>query len=743
MPWGTAQRLRKAATLWQPELIIFVLAAACAAAGLFTGLQNKLNDLSFSLLRHPASGEIVVVQIDAKSLAAIETWPWPRSKHAEVVDRLIASGAELVAVDIDFSSPSKPEEDARLARSVTAAAGHVVLPSFVQHSAPGVSADLIETNPLPAVRDGALIGNANVFAPGGEARRGSLGIYLPDGRYRSTFAGLIGQRGRAFVSEFDIDFAVDPATFRKISYVDVLNGKFDPRAVTGKRVVIGATAVELGDRVPVPIYSVISGVELQALIAENILTGRMLLSPGLAGGLGLVVLVLVFLRPGRASWSFRSFGRPAAICAFLLLAGPVAIMAAAPVIVDTAPALAALTGALFLVGAQEFAARARAVLRERSSNNLRRAMINLIVDQSSDGIVVANCRGRIELCNDRAGQLLNITRTVLLGRDASAYLPRFEGMAQAIEQDPSQRYADLSVECDGGVVLLEVSARRIALQAPSTENAQDMQIDVYTLRDVTAKRRAYEAERRAQEDRLTAERAKSNFIANMSHELRTPLNAIIGFSEMIANETLGPVGVRKYAEFSDLVAKSGHHLLALINNVLEVSRIDESAPALQITEFDFKECAQSCITLARRLRDYKNQTIIAHTSGAPLLHGDARLIKHVLTNLLSNAVKFSGECGKISITAWSEGEAFVFEITDDGVGVDSALMPHLTELFYQPDLSFTRKHDGMGVGLYLVKRYLDLMKGSLRFESEPGKGTTVRVSLPGGAGRVSTPAEAA
>jgi len=114
------------------------------------------------------------------------------------------------------------------------------LPSFVQHSAPGVSDELIETNPLPAMRDGALIGNANVFAPRGTARRGSLGIYLPDGRYRPTFAGLIGQRGRAFINEFEIDFAIDPASFRKISYVDVLNGTFDPRTVAGKRVVIGA-----------------------------------------------------------------------------------------------------------------------------------------------------------------------------------------------------------------------------------------------------------------------------------------------------------------------------------------------------------------------------------------------------------------------------------------------------------------------------------------------------------------------
>jgi signal transduction histidine kinase len=743
MLWGTAQRLRKAAALWRTELIIFVLAAACAAAGAFAGLQNKLNDLSFSLLKRAASDEIVVVQIDARSLNEIATWPWPRGKHAEVIDRLIASGAQLVAVDIDFSSASTPAEDARLAKSVTAATGRVVLPSFMQHAQPGVTSELVETNPLPSVRDGALIGNANVFAPDGEARRASLGLYLPDGRYRPTFAGLVGQRGSALIREFDIDFAIDPATFRKISYVDVLNGKFDAGVVAGKRVLIGATAVELGDRVPVPVYSVIAGVELQALIAENILSGRMLWSPGLAGGLLLVALVLAFMRPGRASWSFKDCGRPFATCAAALLAAPTALMAAAPIVIETAPAIVALGSCFVFIGAREFAGRARTVLRERSSSNLRRAMIHLIVEESSDGVVVANANGRIELCNERAARLLNATRSVLLLRDVSDYLPRFESMAQPLNNDASQRHTDMSVECDGQALLLEVSARRIALQPPREEHAQATQIDVYTLRDVTATRRAQDAERRALDERLTIERAKSNFIANMSHELRTPLNAIIGFSEMIAKEALGPVGVQKYAEFSDLVAKSGHHLLSLINNVIEVSRLDDNAGEIQTAEIDFNDSVQSCIAMTRNLRDYKHQTIIAHVGGAPLLNADARLIKHVLANLLSNAVKFSGEAGNISITAWGEGDAFVFEVTDDGVGIDPALMPHLTELFYQTDRSFTRKHDGLGMGLYLVKRYLDRMNGSLTFESEPGKGTTVRVSLPGAAGRTRAASEAA
>jgi signal transduction histidine kinase/CHASE2 domain-containing sensor protein len=726
-------RLLRALQTWRPELLIWLAVAAGAAMGLFTGLQSKIDDVMFWATQRPASGEIVIVQIDPKSLAAIETWPWPRSRHAEVVDRLAAAGAELIGLDIDFSSPSHPVEDARLAKAINAAAGRVVLPSFVQHTTPGASAELVETNPLPPLREGALIGNANVFAPEGVARRGSLGLYLPDGRYRPTFAGLIGQQGRGIISEFDIDFAVDLATFKRLSFVDVLNGKFDPATVKGKRVIVGATAVELGDRVPVARHGVIAGVELQALIAESILQGRMLLPTGPIGAFILVAFVLAVVRPAQAVWSFKGFGQRSLASAAVITVGPVAVLSVTPLVVETAPVWCALAGCFVYVGSQEFVSRARTAVRERSAANLRRAMINLIVEESSDGVIVANRAGRIELCNERAGQLLNSTRTALLGRNAASYLPSFESMPQTAEAEDAQRHTDLAVDCDGEAITLEVSARRLGFHIAHGVIGHDTQLDVYTLRDVTAKRRALEAERQAQADRLTAERAKSNFIANMSHELRTPLNAIIGFSEMIANETLGPAGQPKYVEFSDLVAKSGHHLLTLINNVLEISRIDDNPASMEVVEFDFNECMESCVSLARRLREHRHHTIIAHLTGSPIVKADSRLVRQVLFNLLANAVKFTGDYGNVSVSAWSEGDAFVFEVSDDGVGIEQSLMPHLTELFYQPDKSFTRKHDGMGVGLYLVKRYLDMMKGSLHIESEPGRGAVVRVTLPGAA----------
>ncbi|MCE9523766.1 MAG: CHASE2 domain-containing protein [Alphaproteobacteria bacterium] len=707
-----------------------VVAVVCFA-DLLAEQQNAINDVTFQLLRRPASGDIVIVQIDSKSLSALDTWPWPRRTHAELIDRLIESGAEIVALDIDFSSASVPADDARLAQSIQKAAGHIVLPSFVQTLSPGVTSQLVETNPLPVLRDNALIGNANVFAPYGAARQGSLGMYLADGRYRPTFAALVAQRERAFVTTFDIDFGIDRATIPRLSYIDVLRGAFDPALVKGKRVIVGATAVELGDRVPVPLHGVVAGVEVQALTAESIWQNRMLTSLGFPGAMALVTLLLLVLRPSTAAWSIKGVGWRFAACGMALCVVPIAVTAMFPVVIDTAVGFSALILCLAFVGGREFSARAQTVLRERSANSMRSAMINLIVEESSDGVIVSDGHGRIELCNQRAGLLLSTTRSALLGRSTNTYLPRFEDMAEALCGDPLQRQCELMFEIDGNPLLLEVGARRLGKKVIAMATPVDTKIDVYTLRDVTAKRKAEEAERRANEERLLAERARSNFIANMSHELRTPLNAIIGFSEMMSAQVLGPMGTPAYVEYADVVAKSGHHLLSVVNNVLELSRMDSDDETPDVEEFDFNACANICVSLLRATRDYKGQTITVHpTVGNPIICAVSRLTKHVLINLLSNAVKFSEKDGNISVTSWNEGTQFGFEVSDDGAGIDPAVMPHLTTLFYHSNQSFTRKHDGLGVGLYLVKRALERMHGTLVFDSAPGKGTRVRVLLP-------------
>jgi signal transduction histidine kinase/CHASE2 domain-containing sensor protein len=730
---GIAHRAGRIVNDWRYELAIFAMAAALAAAGLFTSLQQTIYDGLFRVVTRPPSGEIVLVQIDPRSLAAVATWPWPRSRHADTIKRLNAAGAELIALDIDFSSPSRPEEDAALAAALAEAQGQVVLPSFIQHAVRGVTQELTETEPLPALRKHALVGNANVFAPHGKARRGAVGLLLEDGKYRPTFSALLGQKHASSIFDFEIDFGIDTSKVHRISIIDVLNGSFDPNVVKGKRVVVGASAIELGDFVPVPVRGIIPGVELQLLMAESILQGRTLMPVGPIGALLIVGLTLIVLRPSRSSWSLHGHGVPLAGAIGALTAGPALVLFAAPVLVETAPALFAVGACFLCTGLRELSARARAVLRERSTGNFRRVLVNLIVEESSDGVVVADHAGRIELCNERAAILLNATPTTLMSRQVQRFLPAFDALPATGDSGETLRQTEFKAECDGGTVLLDVSVRRMTVPTGAS-GGEPIRVDVYTLRDVTARRRTEEAERHAQAERLMAERAKSNFIANMSHELRTPLNAIIGFSEMMASQLMGPLGQPQYVEFSQVVAKSGHHLLSLVNNILEISRIDNEAESLVVEEVDFDACAEASADFARSSRDYKAQAITVEVAdGAQRVRADRRLIKQTLANLLSNAVKFTGPNGTIHVRAWVEGDAFLFEVSDNGIGIEPALMPHLTDLFRHADQSFSRKHEGMGAGLHLVKRFLDLMNGTLSFDSELGKGTRVRVTLPGAA----------
>ncbi len=719
---------------WRFEFGVITFIAAVSAFGLLDGPQREIDDAHFQLTSRRASGAIVIVEIDPKSLETLDTWPWPRGIHADLITKLVTAGAKLVAMDVDFSSPSTPGEDAKLAAAITASGGRVVLPSYLQHPHSMRDATLVENKPLIAFAAPALAGNANVFAPDGKARNSSLGLYLPNGDFRPTFSALIGQTGRAQVNDFGVDFSIDPSTIPRLSYADILSGSFDTSQIKGKRVIVGATAIELGDRVPVPKFGVIAGVEFQALAAESILQGRMLTSSGLAGAMIVVALMVAGLRPSTTSWTFSSLGLRLSICIFTLVAVPLIVNHFAASVVETAPALAALVLCFVVVMGREFAIRAQTVIRERSANVLRHAMLTLIVDESSDGVIVADGKGRIELSNDRAGRLLNSTQTMLLGRPVTKLLPHFDDMQVVEDCDHQQRQCELTAHTDGGERHLEINLRRFALHLCATDADQTTQFDVYTLRDVTAKRKAEDAERQANEVRLMAERAKSNFIANMSHELRTPLNAIIGFSEMMATETLGPMGTPAYVEYSDVVAKSGRHLLTLVNNVLELSRIDSDDEVLDTEEFDFVECATVCANLTKATRDYKRQTIVVHpTQGSSTVFAVSRLTKHTLINLLSNAVKFSGEESTVTLKSWIEHTSFVFEVEDQGTGIDPTVMPHLTTLFHHSESGFTRKHDGMGVGLCLVKRSIERMNGAVAFESVLGQGTRVRVTLPGAA----------
>ncbi len=240
-----------------------------------------------------------------------------------------------------------------------------------------------------------------------------------------------------------------------------------------------------------------------------------------------------------------------------------------------------------------------------------------------------------------------------------------------------------------------------------------------------------ERELRASKERSDiANVAKANFIANMSHELRTPLNAIIGFSDVILSEVFGPVGNPSYKEYLSDIKKSGKHLLDLISDILEWSKLEAGASRFRYEEVQLPDLIEQCGRMIMPLAESRDISI--RWNAAPLeLTIDIRAIRQILINLLSNAVKFSSNGGSIQITGRHGEVGFaVIEVVDQGIGIPADKISEITRPFYQVEEGLSHSHDGAGLGLAIAAQLVDLLGGRMEIQSELGKGTRVSISLP-------------
>ena len=255
---------------------------------------------------------------------------------------------------------------------------------------------------------------------------------------------------------------------------------------------------------------------------------------------------------------------------------------------------------------------------------------------------------------------------------------------------------------------------------------------IMVMSDLTDSKRSEDALREAKETAETANRTKSEILANMSHELRTPLNAIIGFSEIILREAFGPVGQKRYLDYANDIYESGTHLLALINDILDVSKAEAGRIELLEGLVDITELFDSCVRLVRpRAEEAGVKLIVAPAGAAPKLQGDNLRLKQVLLNLLSNAVKFTPTGGRVTLdTIRGVGGAVVIRVSDTGIGMSPEDIPKALSPFGQLENSLARNHAGTGLGLPLSKALVELHGGQLQIDSEKGRGTTVAIVLP-------------
>jgi len=374
------------------------------------------------------------------------------------------------------------------------------------------------------------------------------------------------------------------------------------------------------------------------------------------------------------------------------------------------------------------------VLKQRESDLARTTReLEIVFDTVTEGIALLNREHVLVSINDRMLELTRIDRDALDGEDPIIHYCRQlaaredeeaataeEKIRECVEHYRSgQPFILESIENDGRAIEFEVN--------PTADGGR-----VITCRDMTDRRRHVQELRQAKELAELANRAKTEFLANTSHELRTPLNAIIGFAEMIQTQTFGPLGSPKYREYATDIRDSGAHLLSLINDLLDLAKIESGHQELFEAPLLLPELLTNCMRLvSERAEAGKVKLATALDDRVSTIFADERAMKQVLINLLSNAVKFTPPGGRVIITNRRMGDGTIeIAVSDTGIGMNPNEIPKALEPFGQVDGHLSRRFEGTGLGLPLAQRLIQGHGGTLTVESEKGVGTTVTVHLP-------------
>ncbi len=841
-----------------PHLVILALVGLAYWLGHLDFLESRLADTRFKLLDRMPSENLLLVEIDAPSLQQLPVWPWPRRFHAEVINRLIAAGARRIAMDVDFSAYSSPQEDQALESALEASNGRVILPAFMQAaSGEDGQREVVLSAPIPPLARHATLASANVVTEAdGRVRSVSPVVAWGEASLAAFFAALADHPEPA-PDNFYIDYGIQAAAIARISYADILTGRFEPGLVAGKNVLIGATAGQLSDEIPVPGFGVLPGIVVQALAYESLIAGRTLqrVTPGPI--LLVTLLIVLALGPKFLGWSWR---RGLLVLATVWLAAlglSAAVQVVFPIILEITPWLLATALSYVFALTRSLDQQDLRLLAQSLVIRRKDAFMSQVVEKSFDGILTFDEIGTIRTLNRAAELIFGGSPEAAVGGDLRKILHpiapagteqsaldlcqlqggpyglaagRADGECRAVEivvsqigqdhetlsiaqiRDVSQQKLaearareartrlneaidtihegfalydeqDRLVLCNGKFrqflfgadqpiisgrpfeeIIRQAAERgRVASaegrieawvseclqrhrnpQGSYEERFEDATCALISERrtrdggtvaiyaDISELKQQESSLRSAVEQAETANRSKTEFLANMSHELRTPLNAIIGFSEMFIQEVLGPLGAPRYREYAEDIRGSGRHLLDLINDVLDVSKIEAGEQELKCEQVDVRAVVEASLRLVdKRAQDAGHSFSVALPDNLPDLYADGRALKQILLNLLSNAVKFTPEGGAIAVRARiAEHDGLSIDIVDNGIGIAPEDVPKALAFFGQVESDLARKYEGTGLGLTLARSLMELHGGTLELASEVGVGTTVTIGFP-------------
>ncbi len=412
------------------------------------------------------------------------------------------------------------------------------------------------------------------------------------------------------------------------------------------------------------------------------------------------------------------------------------------------------TGKLRILTAQEIEAARSETARTQEALKESEARFRTLFESSPNGIFITDPE-TLEIldCNTQACRMNGYAREELVGRSINLLHPEEvraqtkggpEGRARFVEQLRAKgviTVESVHVRKDGTTFPMETSMCLLELGGRDVV----MGID----RDISERKRAEEelarhrehleelvasrtAELAVERDRAeAADRLKSAFLATMSHELRTPLNSIIGFTGVLLKGLSGPLTEEQSRQLG-MVKSSAQHLLALINDVLDLSKIEAGQLRVSSAPFVLREAVEGCLRALAPAAERKGLFLVAEVDPAiGTVRSDRRRVEQVLLNLVSNAVKFT-ETGSVTVSASREGPWVVTRVRDTGIGVAAEDLPNLFRPFQQLESGLTRRFEGTGLGLSICRRLAEMLQGEITVESAPGAGSTFSFRLPAG-----------
>ena len=483
------------------RIVAIGLVCALSSSGMLRPLQVFIEDQRVRLVTRPATNQLLLLDIDEPSIRAVGVWPWSRKVHAAIIDKLRVLGAADIAFDIDFSSPSAPDGDAALEGALKRADGSVILAALEQVARAGSDGTaLIASRPIPRFAANAWEASVDVWPdPDGRIRwfsRGETFGGLPLPSLATLLASASGQAEGRFV----IDFGIDATQLAHVSVSELLAGAVGPALVRGRKVIVGASAIELRDFFEVPRFGLMAGSAVQAMAVESLLQGRALKPVSVPVTILVTALLLGAVCLGRQRLSYKVFLALCAGSAVVAEAGALIIQAVWPVIPITAPVHAGVLAFALIAVAEEITERRRKLLASRRNAGRLRVMLDRVVADNFAGIIIVDQDGLVRAASAAAAAILGTDLRTASPQPFGDMLPAplagllvraMAGARGGGVQPPST--CELEIEPAGRpAVLLDcvTTVSEVAEAFVSSSQGREFAICL-TFKDITEERRAH------------------------------------------------------------------------------------------------------------------------------------------------------------------------------------------------------------------------------------------------------------